>query len=333
MTFRPTSFLSQSNARPGEEQVIAPRDTSFAAGHDYKDGRDKDDEALSLATMIYASGVNLFGTTPKEDAPVTAEQNYIIYENPETGEIVRLTEAQNEDPAYVKSLTDGGFRTMFDAPVSTRGGHDHGLHDDGGPAGEINYRHDGGGLTLNRPVGNVQTDSFKTRERHPVHGGHAAHRGVDLGTPAGTAVRASADGVVAYSGWSNGYGNVVIVYHGDGVFTMQAHLTGGTAPRAGTEVHAGDVIAKSGASGIGTGAHLHTEVWLADAQGRVHSVDPNAVWRGADLSDVTTRNTLIANAERTLHNREEATAYSRAAGSVSAATLRRDVQALTLDMA
>jgi murein DD-endopeptidase MepM/ murein hydrolase activator NlpD len=86
------------------------------------------------------------------------------------------------------------------------------------------------------------------------------HAGIDIANNADTLIRATADGAVRFSGWSHGYGNMVIVDHGYGVSTLYGH-TSKALVRSGERVVRGQVIAYMGTTGRSTGAHLHYEVW------------------------------------------------------------------------
>ncbi len=70
---------------------------------------------------------------------------------------------------------------------------------------------------------------------------------------------AVADGTVKFAGVSGGYGNLVIIEHGNGVETYYGHCSSITT-KVGTQVKAGDVIAKVGSTGNSTGNHLHFEI-------------------------------------------------------------------------
>lgn len=85
------------------------------------------------------------------------------------------------------------------------------------------------------------------------------HAGIDVGVPIGTTVRASRAGQVVTAGWVGGYGNCVIIDHGDGVCTRYGHLSQITTS-VGQYVNQGDQVALSGNTGRSTGPHLHFEI-------------------------------------------------------------------------
>lgn len=85
------------------------------------------------------------------------------------------------------------------------------------------------------------------------------HKGLDIAVAFGSNVIATAAGKVIFSGKKGGYGNCVIVSHGNGLATLYGHLSELIA-KTNDEVKVGQVIAKSGNSGRSTGPHLHYEV-------------------------------------------------------------------------
>ncbi|KMQ67725.1 peptidase M23 [Chryseobacterium sp. FH2] len=85
------------------------------------------------------------------------------------------------------------------------------------------------------------------------------HKGLDIAVAYGSNVIATAAGTVIFSGQKGGYGNCVIVSHGNGLATLYGHLSQLIA-KANDKVKVGQVIAKSGNSGRSTGPHLHYEV-------------------------------------------------------------------------
>ena len=85
------------------------------------------------------------------------------------------------------------------------------------------------------------------------------HKGLDVAVPFGSDVIATAAGTVIFSGQKGGYGNCVIVSHGNGLATLYGHLSQLIA-KTNDKIKVGQVIAKSGNSGRSTGPHLHYEV-------------------------------------------------------------------------
>ncbi|MGF1759807.1 peptidoglycan DD-metalloendopeptidase family protein [Photobacterium sagamiensis] len=95
---------------------------------------------------------------------------------------------------------------------------------------------------------------------HPVKGQKLRHLGIDLSAKTGTPVRAPADGVVELVRPSKkGYGNLLKINHAYGFMTLYAHLDSFNV-KSGDFIHKGDIIARTGNSGISTGPHLHYEV-------------------------------------------------------------------------
>lgn len=85
------------------------------------------------------------------------------------------------------------------------------------------------------------------------------HKGMDFAVAYGTDVRAAARGTVIFAGQKGGYGNCVILSHGNGLATLYGHLST-ISVKANETVEVNQVIAKSGNSGRSTGPHLHYEV-------------------------------------------------------------------------
>ena len=116
------------------------------------------------------------------------------------------------------------------------------------------------------PVEGRVGSSFGERE-DPINGEGAFHSGLDIEAPAGTPVRAAADGNVTDAAMNGGYGREIILDHGHDVLTVYGHLSA-MAVVPGQHVIRGQVIGYVGHSGRATGPHLHYEV-------RVHNVPVN----------------------------------------------------------
>lgn len=118
-----------------------------------------------------------------------------------------------------------------------------------------------GSGTLRWPVNGTLTSTFGTRWGR-------LHEGLDITAPPGTPVVAAAAGRVISAGWSGGYGNLVVIDHGNGLATAYAHNASVTVS-VGQDVSAGQTIATVGSTGNSTGPHVHFEVRVGGA-----AVDP-----------------------------------------------------------
>ena len=105
------------------------------------------------------------------------------------------------------------------------------------------------------PVNGEITSGFGGRQS-PGGIGSTDHKGIDIGVVTGTSVAAADGGKVSLAGWNGGYGNCVIIDHGNGRQTLYGHLEGYTV-QAGDVVGKGQEIGKSGSTGKSTGPHLH----------------------------------------------------------------------------
>jgi murein DD-endopeptidase MepM/ murein hydrolase activator NlpD len=104
---------------------------------------------------------------------------------------------------------------------------------------------------------------------HKTQGLHGpGNRGIDIGARTGTPIYASASGKVSLvsSGWSGGYGNMVMVLHSNGTKTLYAHMSK-IATHTGKDVFQGEIIGYVGSTGRSTGPHIHFEVFSAKNPG------------------------------------------------------------------
>ncbi|MES2252693.1 MAG: peptidoglycan DD-metalloendopeptidase family protein [Pseudomonadota bacterium] len=96
---------------------------------------------------------------------------------------------------------------------------------------------------------------------HPIKGYNKYHKGVDLGAPTGTAIKAAGDGIIVKYGYYGEYGNFVKIRHGNGYETAYGHLSRyAQGLSVGSRVKQNEVIGYVGATGSATGPHLHFEV-------------------------------------------------------------------------
>jgi len=111
---------------------------------------------------------------------------------------------------------------------------------------------------LAAPVAYSRKTSGMGMRLHPIFQTMQVHRGVDYAAPAGTPTYTVGDGVVEFAGVQGGYGNTVIVRHGNNHSTVYAHLSR-IQVRKGQSVTQGQVIGAVGSTGWSTGPHLHFE--------------------------------------------------------------------------
>jgi len=111
-----------------------------------------------------------------------------------------------------------------------------------------------------RPAGGWMTSRFGHRVS-PFTGRKEFHKGVDIANRKGTAILATANGIVSYAGKKGTMGKVLVIDHGHGMITRYAHLSE-ALKKQGEKVERGDIIAQMGNSGRSTGPHLHYEVHL-----------------------------------------------------------------------
>ncbi len=109
------------------------------------------------------------------------------------------------------------------------------------------------------PARGVISSNFGLRE-HPVSGETAMHTGIDIRIPMGSDIKATASGIVSFSGWIEGSGYIVVLEHGHGFSTAYAHNRENLVA-VGQKIKKGERIALSGSSGVSTGPHIHYEVW------------------------------------------------------------------------
>jgi murein DD-endopeptidase MepM/ murein hydrolase activator NlpD len=123
------------------------------------------------------------------------------------------------------------------------------------------------GLLMKTPVDGARISSGFGSRFHPILGYTRMHKGVDFAVPIGTPVMAAGAGTVKFMGRARGYGNFVLINHGNGYATAYGHLSR-FAPgmHAGSRVRQGQVFAFSGMTGMATGPHLHYEIRINSKQ-------------------------------------------------------------------
>ena len=113
---------------------------------------------------------------------------------------------------------------------------------------------------------------------HPITGEKKSHTGIDIASNQGTAVYASDGGNVTLAGWNGGYGNCIMIDHGNGYVTLYGHLSSISVSQ-GQTVSQGTTIGAVGSTGNSTGPHLHFEVLKNGTR-----IDPEQFFSGLTIS-------------------------------------------------
>lgn len=121
-----------------------------------------------------------------------------------------------------------------------------------------NKKYDGGKFKWPLPSSYNVVSPYGMR-MHPILKKKKMHTGIDIDGNTGNSIVAAYNGTVIMSQYRSGYGNTVVIDHGDGITTLYAHCSK-LLVKVGAEVKAGQVIAKVGSTGLSTGPHLHFEV-------------------------------------------------------------------------
>ncbi len=133
------------------------------------------------------------------------------------------------------------------------------------------------------PVSGGWMSSHFGMRADPFTGRHSMHRGVDIASPMGSAIKAIGDGVITYAGKRQGYGLMVEIRHGQGYSTRYAHASK-VLVNLGDRVVRGQAVARVGISGRSTGPHLHFEV----LHNRTH-IDPGHFLQQSNTTTVRKR--------------------------------------------
>lgn len=125
---------------------------------------------------------------------------------------------------------------------------------------------------LRSPIDFARISShFSLNRKHPVLHRFRAHKGTDYAAGRGTPIKSTGDGKVIFAGVKGGYGNVIILQHGQGITTLYGHMNAfARGMRSGSRVKQGQVIGYVGSTGLASGPHCHYEF-------RVHGVHKNPV--------------------------------------------------------
>ena len=141
-----------------------------------------------------------------------------------------------------------------------------------------------GHFLFQRPVQPPNPDSVDPTYRYgsTSNGKRDPHHGVEIGKDFGTPIQAAADGVILFAGpdkeamyspWTNFYGNIIVIQHEGGLFTVYGHLSK-IDVQAGQVVTVGEKIGEMGQTGAATGSHLHFEVRMGNVDDYFSTQNP-----------------------------------------------------------
>jgi murein DD-endopeptidase MepM/ murein hydrolase activator NlpD len=112
---------------------------------------------------------------------------------------------------------------------------------------------------IRMPIPYARLSSRFGARNHPILGKMRMHKGVDYAAATGTPIMAAGDARVQFVGQQNGYGNVVILDHGQGRTTLYGHMSRFAKIHRGDRIAQGTLIGYVGSTGMATGPHLHYE--------------------------------------------------------------------------
>ena len=197
------------------------------------------EESINFETNTKKDATLIANTrkTVKEGVPGVKQVNYrVFYENGYEKEISVLSETIISEPVSAEVLV--GTKVVAVKSNSSSNGNS-------------------GGTNFIVTSGRVSSDyGWRT---HPISGKRSFHPGVDIANKVGTSILAYAGGTVTTTGWTNSYGNYIVIDHGGGLETYYIHLSGFDVS-VGDSVSAGQLIGRMGKTGSATGSHLQFEV-------------------------------------------------------------------------
>ena len=114
---------------------------------------------------------------------------------------------------------------------------------------------------------------------HPITGEQKSHTGLDIGAGYGAAIVAADGGTVSFAGEKGGYGNCVMINHGNGYVTLYGHMSSVSVSQ-GQGVSKGETIGYVGSSGVATGPHCHFEIFSGGSR-----IDPEQFFSGLTFAE------------------------------------------------
>lgn len=126
------------------------------------------------------------------------------------------------------------------------------------------------------PCSGEITSTFGSRGNPFGGDSYEFHKGLDIANAYGTEIRAAGKGRITFAGYNSGYGNMIIIDHGNGVCSIYGHNSV-LLVKEGQTVEKGQLISKMGSTGRSTGPHLHFEIKIKGI-----SVNPVEILKGGN---------------------------------------------------
>lgn len=185
-----------------------------------------------------------------------------------------------EEEAKAEETLQEAIRKRAEEEAKRNQNNNSGGNSGGGSGGNSGGGSSGGGSAISLydlqwpvPSCTLITSRFGYRVA-PTNGASTYHGGLDIGAGMGASIVAAGAGDVIYAGANGGYGNCVMIDHGNGIVTVYAHMSS-IGVSYGQYVTAGQYVGAVGSTGVSTGPHCHFEIRINGAQ-----TDPAAYFSG-----------------------------------------------------
>jgi murein DD-endopeptidase MepM/ murein hydrolase activator NlpD len=248
--------------------------------------------ACTALVAVVAVGAHAYTLPRAVEAPVLAQENLRLQSeleqaNRTIGEVSELVDRLNTYDERLKELEAQGalpgMGPLTEAELEARASWLEGKAEEKAN-GELKLRADGLWKSLVRfdeghlkrvlsqlenretvmpllwPANGPVTSGFGYR-KSPFNGDWGMHGGIDIGARYGEPILATNQGIITFSGWDSGHGNMVVLDHGQGIVTRYCHASS-LLVAAGDSVVAGETLALVGSTGWSTGPHLHYEIFI-----------------------------------------------------------------------
>lgn len=254
-TFKPTPFDPETIDETENFTLIRPVDSTFITA-DYSagdKGHDGIDYAGEIGDNIYAAADGIVTTAETGYEVGKGYGKYVIIDHG-NGFTTMYAHMDNISVEMFAEVSQGDVIGKMGSTGWSTGPHLHFvLVKDGVPVDPHIYL--GDPIQLIQPTGDVYPED----DILYGYGEYEGHKGIDFRVEKGQDVSAAANGTVSFAGWSEGYGNCVIIDHRNGYQTLYGHLDE-IKVQAGDSVTTGHLIGTAGSSGVVTGVQLHFEL-------------------------------------------------------------------------